>query len=181
MPSSVGVLGRRGARRPTGTFAEALLAVPPSGRTRRPPHPDPRTGRPQVDPGRGRSTPSSGIGRLKLIVPPRLRSFIIPNERYWLPGGFRLGSRAGRPAGSDGSQATELRGGALSGPSSCQSQRVLNEESHVRVTQEEASVACSSSSAWKVQRMGSSRKGGVLVNLHHFTPSAAIRKIRFCM
>jgi hypothetical protein len=31
MPSSVGVLGRRGARRPTGTFAEALLAVPPSG------------------------------------------------------------------------------------------------------------------------------------------------------
>jgi hypothetical protein len=31
MPSSVGVLGRRGARRPDGTFAEALLAVPPSG------------------------------------------------------------------------------------------------------------------------------------------------------
>jgi hypothetical protein len=31
MPSSVGVPGRRGARRPTGTFAEALLAVPPSG------------------------------------------------------------------------------------------------------------------------------------------------------
>jgi hypothetical protein len=31
MPSSVGVLGRRGARRSCGTFAEALLAVPPSG------------------------------------------------------------------------------------------------------------------------------------------------------
>src|ERR1700677_666391 len=31
MPSLVGVLERRGARRPCGTFAEALLAVPPSG------------------------------------------------------------------------------------------------------------------------------------------------------
>jgi len=27
----MGVLERRGARRPRGTFAEALLAVPPSG------------------------------------------------------------------------------------------------------------------------------------------------------
>ena len=31
MPPLVGVLERRGARRPRGTFAEALLAVPPSG------------------------------------------------------------------------------------------------------------------------------------------------------
>ena len=31
MPSSVGVLGVAGARRPDGTFAEALSAVPPSG------------------------------------------------------------------------------------------------------------------------------------------------------
>ena len=31
MPRLVGVLERRGARRPDGTFAEALFAVPPSG------------------------------------------------------------------------------------------------------------------------------------------------------
>jgi hypothetical protein len=31
MPPLVGVPGRRGARRPDGTFAEALFAVPPSG------------------------------------------------------------------------------------------------------------------------------------------------------
>jgi hypothetical protein len=31
MPPLVGVLERRGARRSRGTFAEALLAVPPSG------------------------------------------------------------------------------------------------------------------------------------------------------
>jgi len=31
MPDLVGVLGRRGARWPRGTFAEALHAVPPSG------------------------------------------------------------------------------------------------------------------------------------------------------
>jgi hypothetical protein len=31
MPGLVGVLGRRGARRSRGTFAEALLAVPPFG------------------------------------------------------------------------------------------------------------------------------------------------------
>jgi hypothetical protein len=31
MPPLVGVPGRRGVRRPDGTFTEALLAVPPSG------------------------------------------------------------------------------------------------------------------------------------------------------
>ena len=50
-PSLIGVLGRRGARRPPGTFAEALRAVPPSGAGPR----AAAASRPQVVPRRGRS------------------------------------------------------------------------------------------------------------------------------
>ena len=47
-----------------GTFAEALSAVSPSGAGRRPPYAAPWTGRPQVDPGRGRPRPRSKLVRL---------------------------------------------------------------------------------------------------------------------
>lgn len=97
-PPSVGVLGRPGTRRPTGTFAEALLAVLPSRRTRRPPHPTSRTGRPQAGRGRGRPRQHSMRAAPELTVPARLRLSSVPNEWCRLHRAFRLGSQARRPA-----------------------------------------------------------------------------------
>ena len=85
----VGVQGRRRTRRPGGTFAEALLAVPSSGAGPSAADLDPRTGRPGPTPGRGRPRPRPVRAASKQTVPARLRSSIIPNERRWLPHGSR--------------------------------------------------------------------------------------------
>jgi len=76
--------------RPVGTFAEALSAVPPSGVGPSAAAPDPTEGRPEAVPGRGRPCPHPARAASKLTVLARLRSFIILNEGWWLPHGFRL-------------------------------------------------------------------------------------------
>ena len=88
----------------------------PPGRTRRPPHPDLRPGRPEAASGRGRPRPHPVRAGSKLTVPVRSRSFIIPNERCRLPHGFRLGSRVGRPAGHLICREQPRRRGLLNGP-----------------------------------------------------------------
>jgi hypothetical protein len=66
------------------------------GRARRPPRLTMRTGRPEAVRGRGRPRPHPVRPASKPTVPARLRSFIIPNERWWLPYGFRLDPSVGQ-------------------------------------------------------------------------------------
>jgi hypothetical protein len=92
MPSSVRVLGRRGARRPIGTFAEALLAVPPSEADSPAGAPRPVNGSSSGRPRSRPTPPAPGVGRAEANRPTQVAVFHHPEREVLIPLRIRLES-----------------------------------------------------------------------------------------